>query len=478
MLGPKKTQQIESMPFSGKEVLVVEDGALFCKRLTAFLKGKGAKVHPTATIAEAIQQLDKRNFDYTLLDVQLPDGNGLDLLREDKFSPNTAVIIMTGEGSTSLAVEAMRLGARDYLSKPFDFEELPIIFNRCDSILRQLRLKEHEQNKELKEETGFFFGKSLRTLQHQLDRIIEADHSIEINLPPVLIQGETGTGKTSIARWIHHNGPRAKHPFIEVNCATLPDSLAESELFGHEKGAFTDAKQSRMGLFEAANKGTLFLDEITSLSSAVQSKVLTAIEDRTIRRLGSNKSKPVDVKLITASIQDLRQLVASGDFREDLYHRLNLLLIQIPPLRARGDDIIALANQFLTQLTRKYKRPPISISKEGQKRLLSYSWPGNVRELSNELERSLILGNNDSLDFSYLSSLTGNDSTQPVVPPGTPLDWLHPDWQFPEKGFSLEEAIHRFIQMALEQTGNNVSAAGRLLDVPRDYIRYRLKKML
>lgn len=463
---------MKTTPFSGKEILIVEDEVLFSKRLAAFLKGQGASVSSASMIAEAVKQLETRRFDYVLLDVQLPDGNGLDLLRSNKFAPDTGVIIMSAQGNTMIAVEAMRSGAKDYLTKPFDFNELFIVFDRCDSALRQLRQIEHEQRRELKDDSGFFFGESLGELEHKLNRILETDHTIKTNLPPVSIQGETGTGKTSIARWLHKNGPRADLPFIEVNCATLPDSLAESELFGNEKGAFTDAKQSRMGLFEAADKGTLFLDEISSLSPAVQSKILTAIEDRCIRRLGSTKAIPVDVRLITASILDLKQLSDRGDFREDLYHRLDLLRINIPPLRERGEDIVRLAKRLLMQLSGKYKRSGISISEQGRARLLSYQWPGNVRELSNELERTLILGEQTPLEFNCLTSVKGKSFKQGA---GSE-DWLNPDWQLPEQGFSLEQAIYRFIELTLEHTGNNVSAAGRILGVPRDYIRYRLKK--
>lgn len=464
---------MKNKDYSAKKILIIEDELLFSKRLSAFLNKLGASTSSVSLIAEAVKKLESEYFDYVLLDVQLPDGNGMELLRSNTFAGDTAVIIMTAQGSTQLAVEAMRLGAKNYLSKPFDFKELPIVFDRCATDLRHSRVKEYESNIETEVETGFFFGKELSGLKRELQNILKTDNNVKTDLPPVLIQGETGTGKTSIARWLHFNGPRAGQQFVDVNCAALPDNLAESELFGHEQGAFTDAKHSRMGLFEAADKGTLFLDEIASLSPAVQSKILMAVESRSIRRLGSNKAIPVDVRLLTASIQDLRQLSASGEFREDLCHRLDLLRINILPLRNRGEDIVSLANRLLRQMAAKYKRQDISISKKGCARLMTYPWPGNVRELSNEIERGLILEDKPALEFDNLSVPGMKELSEEHT-----LDFLNPLWSFPEKGFSLEDTVYRFIELALEKTGGNVSAAARLLDVPRDYIRYRLKKKI
>jgi two-component system response regulator AtoC len=299
---------------------------------------------------------------------------------------------------------------------------------------------------------------------------LATDSRLQTALPPVLIEGETGTGKTTIARWLHHQGPRAKQPLVEINCSALPESLAESELFGHERGAFTDARTARMGLFEAANGGTLFLDELPSLSLSLQAKLLTAIEDGKIRRVGSNRMIPVDVRIIAATSRDLKQLIAAGQFREDLYHRLDLCRIFLTPLRERGEEQIALANRFLKRLCERHRLPVREISETGRKRLLSYRWPGNVRELAHELERAVIFDENVELDFSRLHV----PNLAPASSPESSADWFRGTYVFPAEGFSLEMAIDRLVRHALKQTQDNVSAAARLLGVTRDYLRYRM----
>jgi DNA-binding NtrC family response regulator len=283
-------------------------------------------------------------------------------------------------------------------------------------------------------------------------------------LPPILIEGETGTGKSVLARWLHRHGPRSTEPFINLNCAALPDTLAEAELFGHERGAFTDAKVARVGLFEAADGGTLFLDEIGSLSPATQTKVLTAIEDGTIRRLGGTREITIDVRLITASNRNLADLVKQGGFREDLYHRLNLLLVTLPPLRERGTDILELARHLLAKIAARHRLKPPPLTQEGESRLLAQAWRGNVRELAHEIERALIFGGEAPLDFATLGGVT--------LPRGAA--WRNPAWRIPESGFSLNAAVDEMIAEAMRESGNNVSAAARRLGVTRDFVRYRL----
>jgi len=406
------------------------------------------------------------NFDFALLDVNLPDGCGTDLLRDNAFSANTGVVVMTANGEVAGAVEAMRLGALDYLVKPFDALELPLVMTRVRRSKQTSRVQEHRRDGE----AGFFFGSALADLEAQLQRILAADGRMHGPLPPVLIQGETGTGKTTIARWLHQQGPRAAAQLVEVNCSALPETLAESELFGHERGAFTDARSARMGLFEAADGGTLFLDELPSLSLPMQAKVLTVIEDHRIRRVGGNKVIGINVRIIAATNRDLRQLTSQGAFREDLYHRLDLYRISLTPLRQRGQDILKLAELLIERLCRQHRLPAKQISPSGRQRLLCYSWPGNVRELAHEIERAIVFEDRDELLFENLQ--TPIDPTKSLDSTG----WLNPSFTFPAEGFSLEDAIGAIIQRALKQTGSNVSAAARLLGVSRDYLRYRIRE--
>lgn len=455
-----------SLNLSGSDILVVEDDPLLRKRVTALLERLGADVSAVENLAGARQLLAAMPFDFAVLDVNLPDGLGTDLLRQRLIRPDTAVIVVTAHGGVSGAVEAMRLGAADYLVKPFDAEELPLVLERARRARQAARVEEHRRSDRSK--AGFFFGAALQPLQAQLEKILAADQRLSGPLPPVLIQGETGTGKTALARWLHEHGPRARGELVEVNCSALPESLAESELFGHERGAFTDARTARMGLFEAAHGGTLFLDELPSLSLPLQAKVLTAIEDQKIRRVGSSKTIPVDVRIIAATQYDLKERVAQGLFREDLFHRLDLFRLVIPPLRERGDDIIRLAEWFVSQLAQKYRQPARSITTAGQARLRAYHWPGNVRELAHEVERALVFEEGRDLSFGHLPAGSVSD-----LSPDQP-EWLKPGFVFPGTGFSLEEAINRFVQLALAQAGGNVSAAARLLGMPRDFVRYRL----
>lgn len=455
------------MKLSGSSLLLLEDEPLLRRRIASYLEKDGVELTQAATIAGAREALRNLSFDFALLDVNLPDGRSLALLEEKAIPASVVVVIMTGEGGVAGAVEAMRLGASDYVVKPFDLDELAVRLARAR---RDRGTKRGQQHREAQQASGesFFFGSALKNVEAQLGKILGADRRVQGPLPPVLIEGETGTGKTSLARWLHRRGPRADGPLIEVNCSALPEALAESELFGHERGAFTDAREARIGLLEAAEGGTLFLDELPSLSLALQAKLLKAIEDRIIRRVGGNRTLPIDARIIAATNADLRELVAAGRFREDLLHRLDLFRVRISPLRERGEDVITLAEALVARVARNYGLPPRPIPPLGRKRLTAYHWPGNVRELANEIERSLVF-DDDQLTFSSL----------PVVPTdsGSAVAgaWVSPDFELPETGFSLDTAIDALIQRALALSGGNVSAAARRLGVTRDYIRYRLK---
>ena len=455
---------------SGLSILIVEDESLLRKQLAAHLERLGADVTGAGSLDAARRLAADLSFDFVLLDVNLPDGSGLDLLRTKVFPASTGAVVMTADGGVNGAVEAMKLGALDYLVKPFEPGELPLVFTRARRARQSARLEEHRRGDTAHAGGDFFFGAALAPLESQLRKILAADERMQTHLPPVLIQGETGTGKTTIARRVHYRGPRARQPLVEMNCSAVPDTLAESELFGHERGAFTDARTARIGLFEAAHGGTLFLDELPSLSPGLQAKVLKAIEDHRIRRLGGNREIPVDVRLIAATHRDLRQLIAEGRFREDLFHRLDLYRLSIPPLRERGGEILALAELIVQRLCQRHRLPGKELSAAGRQRLLAHGWPGNVRELAHELERAIVFEEDDALQFEHLH-LAASAPPAVGVPGG---DWFNSAFTFPAEGFSLEDAISRLIQRALRQSGQNVSAAARLLGVSRDYVRYRL----
>jgi DNA-binding NtrC family response regulator len=454
-----------SLP-AGCEVLLLEDDAVLRKRLAAHLRMLGAEVSEAGKLEEARRLLGSMRFDFALADLHLPDGEALELLREGAFSENTGVVVMTVFGGVKKAVEAMRLGAGDYLAKPFEMDELPLAFLRCRQTRGALRREEHRSAETAGEADSLCFGESLAAVRAQLDIILAAERRLERHLPPLLIEGETGTGKSALARWVHRHGPRQGGPFITINCAALPETLAEAELFGHERGAFTDARRARIGLFEAADGGTLFLDEIGALAPGTQAKVLTAVEDGIIRRLGDTREIAVDARLIAASNRPLAQLVQQGAFRDDLYHRLNLLHIVLPPLRERGSDILPLARHLLARIAARHRWRDPRISAEGEARLLSQAWPGNVRELAHELERGVIFGGGAPLDFAHLGAAA-------AVPAAS---WRNPAWRLPESGFSLDRVVDEFIAEALRGSNDNVSAAARRLGVTRDFLRYQLSQ--
>ena len=456
----------------GLSVLIVEDEPLLRRQLSLEVERLGGDATAVGSLGDARRAVEGLSYDFILLDVHLPDGSSMPWLKEGKLPRNCGVIVMTAHGEVAGAVEALRLGALDYLVKPFEPAQILLSLTRARSQKQSARLDEHRRGDEARATTDFFFGKSLAAIQRKLEKIIAADVRVTQRLPPVLIQGETGTGKTTVARWLHHNGPRADAPLVEVNCSALPEALAESELFGHERGAFTDARTARMGLFEAANGGTLFLDELPTLPPTLQAKVLKVLEDHRIRRLGGNREIPVDVRVIAAGPSDLASLVSTGRFRQDLFHRLDLYRLELVPLRERQEDIVPLAQQLLEQICRRHHVPLKPISESGQQRLLLNPWPGNVRELAHELERAVVFEEGDSLSLEPMAG--ANPSVTVSDPKIDSREWLNPEFSFPTEGFLLEAAINRLIQRAIQQSDGNVSAAARLLGVSRDYVRYRL----
>jgi len=453
---------------AGSEVLILEDDLRLRRRLVAHFQSLGCEVCEASCLAEARRLLAAMAPDFSVADINLPDGDLFELLREGVFSENTTLVAMTAFGKVSTAVEAMRLGAGDYLCKPFEPEEAVLALLRARAQRRSARREEQRAGGEGNLAGELLFGQSLAGLRSRLEAMLSAERRLGSRLPPVLIEGETGTGKTVLAKWIHARGPRAAMPFLHLNCAALPDALAESELFGHERGAFTDARQARVGLLEAADGGTLFLDEVGSLSAPAQAKLLTAVEDGQIRRLGGNKPIAVDARILAASNLPLERLVSEGRFREDLYHRLNLAHFLLPPLRERGPDILTHARRMLSGLAARHRRPGLRLSAAAEVRLLAASWRGNLRELSHELERAVIFSEGPVLE---LESLGPSPSTAAGIHP----TWRTPGWVMPDEGFQLETVIDELVSEALRLCEGNVSAAARRLGVTREFLRYRLR---
>ncbi len=472
---------MDTQPLSGLNLLITDDDKLLRRRLSGYLQNLGCEISEASNLSEARNLLSSFTFDLALLDVNLPDGLGFDLLKEGHFSENTVVVMMTAEGGIHGAVEAIKMGACDYLVKPFEPEEISLVFNRGRKRKMDGRIQQFTQ--ESKKSDGIIFGGGLTQIKGMISKIIDSDKRMKSNLPPVLIEGETGTGKTTIARWVHRQGPRSESQLVEINAAALPEKLAEAELFGYEKGAFTDAKASRMGLFEAASGGSLFIDEMASLPLSVQAKILKAIEDNKIRRIGGSRDISIDTRIIAATNISLAKAVKNSEFREDLMHRLNLFTIRIPPLRERKEDIPSLAKELLIQIEKKHKKNGRQISREGLEKLIHYPWPGNVRELIHELERAVVFEESEQLDLQSLTSPKAENDMTGIADLGHPeiesepnFHWTDENFIIPQSGFSIESAINGLIQKALDQTKGNVSAAARLLGVNRDYIRYRFEK--
>jgi len=424
------------------------------------------------TVREALAQFNGELPAAVLLDIDLPDGSGLDVLRQIKQDrPETIVIMITGNVQVDNTISALRGGAYDFIGKPVSLEELRVtIRNGIEA--RHLRREVAQVRKERAREFNFrqIVGESpaMKKMLSLAAKVAESEVS------SVLLQGESGTGKDLVAKAIHYGSQRADHPFIAINCAALPATLIESELFGYEKGAFTDAKARKEGLFEQAEGGTLLLDEIGELELALQAKLLRVLEEGTFRRVGGLKDIPLDVRVLAASNRDLKSESEAGRFRLDLYYRLSIIQIDIPPLRERGDDVLLLSQHYIETIGSKLRlRKKIeTLSAEVTTLFRSYNWPGNVRELRNVIERALILEDNETITTEYLpaalltpTNSSGNSQTMPA------------QFSLPTEGISLEEAELSFVSQAIERSGGNQTKAAELLGISRDQLRYRLKKL-
>jgi len=463
---------------SGATILLVEDERTLARAMKAFLAEYGYETEVATDVEQALELLGRISPDVVFTDVRLPGTlTGIDLLRRiQEIDASIPVIVMTAFGTIEGAVEAVKLGAFDYLKKPVDLEELRLLADRA------------RETSQLKQELSYYrrraaggapitgiIGDSspMRAVLEQIRQIAALPET-----PPVLITGETGTGKGLVARSIHAASQRAGKAFIEVNCTALPATLMEAELFGYERGAFTDAKESKLGLFEAAEGGFLFLDEVGDLELSLQGKLLKAVEDRTTRRVGGLRDRRIDVRILAATNRDLEREAQRERFRRDLYFRLAVILLRLPPLRERGEDVLQLAELFLARFSSKYGRDVRRIDAQARQSLMAYPWPGNVRELSHVIERAVLWSRGPSLDLEHLAlDIAQAPSSQPETPArsdGTEGEPKPPP--FPPPGTDLEQWERIMIERALQESEGNQTRAAQRLGISRDTLRYRLKK--
>jgi DNA-binding NtrC family response regulator len=450
-----------------QRILIVEDEDKLRRVLSLHLQGEGFETDEARTAEEALPLADRAGL--VLTDLRLPTVDGLTLMDRLRLTaPATPVVVMTAYGSVEVAVEAMKRGAADFLPKPFSLDHLMTVVRKVMEV-KSLR----EENVRLKEELGHRYafdniigrGAKMREILASVERVAPTRTT-------VLLCGESGVGKDLIARAVHFHSPRAKHPFVKINCTAIPENLMESELFGYEKGAFTGAAQSKPGKFEQADTGTVFLDEIGDVPPSIQVKLLRVLQEREFERLGSNKTKSIDVRVIAATNVDLQRAIEEGNFREDLYYRLNVFPMTIPPLRERREDVPFLAEHFLERFAAQQGRPVLRLSAEAQSKLVHYDWPGNVRELENVIERALVLAGRDVLreDDIRLDHAprrgSGNGGAAMVNGDG-----------FLPEGVSLDQHEQQLIREALRRSGGNKSQAARMLGLSRNALRYRLAQM-
>jgi two-component system response regulator HydG len=458
-----------------ERVLIIDDDRAIRDGCAQVLIRSGCEVYEAADGAEAMKMMDRLEFDLVLLDLKLPDINGLDLLSKIRSRDSMVPVVMiTAYGTIQNAVEAMRMGANDFLPKPFEPDELRLVVNRTLAAKR-LALENLYLKEELRRKEGDvrIIGKSpsMERIFQQVARVAPTDSTI-------LITGESGTGKGVLAKYIHEQSPRKEHPFVSVDCSTLVPTLFESELFGHVKGAFTGAESDKIGKFELASGGTLFLDEIGNVNLDQQAKLLKAVEEKEISRVGSHRLTKVDVRIIAATNRDLRRMVERGEFREDLFFRLNVVAIRMPPLREREGDVPELAKYFLEQFGKKYKRTGLKLAPAVLALFSQYRWPGNVRELENTIERLVIFARRQVIDVEDLR-LAGVRIVERLEPTARPnLDQAEGGGpgRGPKGPFPLSEVEKAHILSILDYTGGNRSEAARLLGIDRKTLRQKLKR--
>jgi DNA-binding NtrC family response regulator len=442
-------------------ILVVDDEKLIRWALKERLGRHGHGVLEAADAREALEALESQSVEVILMDLRLPDRDGLEVLRDiRRREPDLPVIMVTSLACVRTAVEAMRLGAYDYIEKPFNTDDLAHSVNRAVEVSR-MRAKLRARLREEQERWGLH---SLIARSGVMKEAVSTIRKLAAGDPTtVLLAGESGTGKDAVARAIHYESRRASRPFVTIVCTALQDALFESELFGHEKGAFTDAKERREGLLEAARGGTVFLDEIGDLSLPLQAKLLRVLEDREFRRAGGTKELRVDVRVIAATNRDLDCAVAEGRFREDLFYRLGGMMLRLPPLRERREDILPLAEHYLRHYARETGRDVADFSPGARAKLEAHGWPGNVRELRNAVERAVLVAAGPIL--------SENDLLADEAPPRS-----RRLFELPSGGLRLDELEKALVAQALERSGGNKTRAGELLGMTREQIQYRIEK--
>jgi len=464
------------------KILVVDDERLVRWSLRQKCEEWGYHVLEADAGEPALKLAQNESPDLVLLDVRLPDLSGLEVLEQLRRNGDArAVIMITADPQLDDVKAALKLGAYDFVGKPLDFDELHVVIRNALETTR-LRSEVQTLRADVRRRAGYHSVVGLSPKMTELMSFVRKVAASEATT--ILIQGESGTGKDLIAKAIHYESSRQEKPFVAINCSAIPETLMEAELFGHEKGAFTDAKQMKKGLFEAADGGSLFLDEIGELSPLLQAKLLRVLEDQVIRRVGGIRDMQVDVRVIAASNRDLEKAVREGHFRQDLYYRLAIIAIFIPPLRERKEDIQPLVDFFIERYNRKFKKSVRGISDDTRRLLLAHTWPGNVRELKNTIERAMILEDEPLLRPVYLPFSVAESGGLTVFERTSPSDGGHalpngrtlPRLYIPEGGTSLEEVEHAMVELAMRQANGNQTHAAKLLDISRDALRYKLKK--
>jgi DNA-binding NtrC family response regulator len=448
-------------------ILVVDDEDLIRWTLQQKLASWGYRALEAANGETAVSMVENESPDLVLLDVHLPDKNGLEVLKAIKeWNPRAAVIIMTAYGVLEDAVSALRLGAYDFVSKPLNFEELrATIANALETVkLRQeVRHFRDRDRKRFNFENLVGESEPIREAIELMKRVAASPATT------ILFQGESGTGKDLFAKAIHFYSSRADRPFLAVNCAALPDNLVESELFGYERGAFTDARQQKKGLLELADGGSIFLDEIGEMPIGLQAKLLRVLEEQSFKRVGGVQDVRVDVRIIASSNRELKKMVDDGKFRQDLFYRLNVIAITLPPLRDRGDDVKLLCRHFVNEYNARFGKSIQGLTAEAERLIAAYHWPGNVRELKNLIERAMLLEDGTRIGVEVLPIDVAAFSPRAASS-------ALPDIALPEKGTSLERVEEELLRQALSRTRGNQTRAAKLLNISRDALRYKMKK--